>query len=91
MKKLLTAIKNFFTRVWTKIKTSPKFAGAMIAILTLAVGALSVLAVVLAAKNRRRAGDLPGIDIEQHQHNLEEKINEWQRYLDTTPPPRRRG
>jgi hypothetical protein len=74
-----------------KLKSIIKKIGIKTMIIIMVVGAtlLGFLAVAIKIMNQRKPS--PGnIDIDQHVHTLEEKINEWQNYLDTTPAPRRR-
>lgn len=74
-----------------KIKLMLRKLGIKTIVIMMTIGAvlLGFIAVAVKTINRRRRS--PGnIDINEHVNNLEDKINEWQNYLDNNPAPRRR-
>lgn len=58
--------------------------------LTAAIFGLGILSAIIYNATRKKPGSGQGIDIDAHKEELENKIEEWQRYLDETAPPRRR-
>lgn len=73
-------------KTWRWIK-----ARSIIIFLTIGSVALAVISVMVYAATRRSSGSTSTININQHQRELENKIEIWERYLAETPAPRRRG
>lgn len=77
-----------------KLKRAWRWLKAHSIIIGLSVGAVALgLLSAWACRNLRprRDGTVPHINLNQHQRQLEQKIETWERYLAETPAPRRRG